>query len=173
MDADTNGWRLYKWRLAIGFANHVQLDHLDFEICISSRLLSISESQSVRQVSLSLDSNPESAMTVRVGHGPYPQPHLLICDPTQIWIFTPEVWLTSWKLQDDDVSLPADSTRAMKVLWKRSSESTRGDSNEFDTLALPDSMYNELLNILSTNAQRLPASSAAHEDWQMSYLRRY
>lgn len=64
VEPHADGWKLFKWRLALGFAGHTQLDVLQFECCISDRLLSISEAQSTRKITIESDLASQSPFTV-------------------------------------------------------------------------------------------------------------
>lgn len=150
-DVHAGGIRLFKWSIALGFNNRVQLQRPDFEHCISARLLAISEACSARKIVIEPVSSEYSEAIL-------------------IWIFTPDYWLTYSHGANASSSSP---TRAMKVLWKPyPTQATAADDN-LETLDLPEATFSKFLNIVNDNARHLPPSALKYEDWNVSFVKRF
>ncbi|KAF2146594.1 uncharacterized protein K452DRAFT_348336 [Aplosporella prunicola CBS 121167] len=162
VDERAEGWRLFKWSMAVTGQSSGVMKSYSMPKWISAQLLTLIENQGIRK--FTVRSEPISALPA-----------------TTLWVFSPDLSFSS----SVDTDAREDPTRAMKVLWQpdlnqpHSSERTSGSqaldsqSLSMEELSLPKPAFEALIDTLTKSAQWLPASARKFQDWNVGLLKRF
>ncbi|OJD29851.1 ubiquitin-conjugating enzyme e2c-binding protein [Diplodia corticola] len=200
-DPRADGWRIWKWSVAIapkGETTTTSARSYNIRKWIAAQLLYLIENQAVRKFTITVDSDDifqrgEGEEGSETGSGG--PVRAATRDPIMIWVFTPDLSFSSSIASSasataDDAGRHYDNpTRAMKVLWKPAA-AQNGDvtqssavaaagqaldrqSLSTEELSLPPPAFDALKEGLHESGAWLPASARTFREWNVGLLERF
>ncbi|CAI6331593.1 unnamed protein product [Periconia digitata] len=180
-DANTQGWRVWKWCLSIvGSSSSNDDSDRDHAITpqitttttmtynvqkwISARLLFLAENMGVRKFHIYSESStsPSPSQT--------PVPSLLI------WLFTPDLFYSS-SITSTSHAAGTTPTRALKIFYRHQTYAPPqpGDmeSTSIEDVGFPALLWDELRDGLGRSQRVLPESARVFQGWEVGLLERF
>ncbi|KAK8168456.1 HECT-like ubiquitin-conjugating enzyme-binding-domain-containing protein [Phyllosticta citrichinensis] len=174
-DHSSNGFRLWKWSLAVTCKDTPSPKSYSPLKWVSAQLLSLIENQGVRKFTVFPDDEPQAIRFNEDGES---------LEPIEIWVFTPDLSFSS--------SVPhaggsndhgtTDPTRAMKVMWKPAPhlKPDHEQGQALDRLSLgveearlPVHVFFALKERLRISGAWIPASAKKMGEWNVGLLERF
>ncbi|KAF1999435.1 hypothetical protein P154DRAFT_600959 [Amniculicola lignicola CBS 123094] len=163
-DSTAEGWRIWKWSIAVV----TSLPSLGSSLSppttystqkwISARLLSLIENTGLRKFHI---------------HVQYPAPKSSPIPSLLLWVFTPDLLFSSSKCSGSR----KDPTRAMKVFYKEQTYTTpqSGDPESalIEDVEIEDEVFEELGKTLAESKGVLPEGARRFQEWDVGLLERF
>lgn len=173
VDDWSNGWRLYKWALAIRNTDDAKFVRYSTEKWVAAHLLALVDSHAIRKFVVH-DGENEMKTAILVSqqrqlHTRYQNIEVLT---SKLWIFTPDLNFSSSVGADER----RDPTRAMKVLWQpvlNPQQVLSQQSSSLEEVLLPRHICKILVQTLENSRSLLPASVRTFQEWNVGLLPRF
>jgi len=147
------GWRIWKWC--------IDIQHTSYSIqkWISARLLFLIENQGVRKFHI---------------HPPTPPSSTSPISSLLIWVFTPDLFVSSSTPSESGLQVP---TRSMKLFYKHESwappQPGEVEKADVEEVVFPRSLFEELRRVLGVSQAILPFGARKFQGWEVGLLERF